>query len=232
MIPLKDDIPSSGFPFITVGLILINSLVFLFQISLGKNVQSFVAAFGAVPFEITHFVDIPPLVSFPTFLTIFSSMFIHGGILHFGGNMLYLWIFGDNVEDAMGSFQFLIFYVLCGIIASLAHIAVDPNSVTPMIGASGAISGVLGAYLLLYPRAKVLTLIMVFYFIRIVKLPALILLSFWIMFQFLSGALSLTVKAGHAGVAWFAHIGGFFAGMFFVSIFKKKRVRLGLFHWR
>ncbi|MBN2372987.1 rhomboid family intramembrane serine protease [bacterium] len=230
MIPLKDDIPSSSFPFITVGILIINSLVFLFQISLGKHAEGFVAAYGAIPFEITNFADIPPLVPFPTFLTIFSSMFMHGGILHFVGNMLYLWIFGDNVEDAMGKFRFLIFYILCGAFASLAHMAVNPNSMTPMIGASGAISGVLGAYMLLYPRARVLTLITFFYFIRIVKLPALVLLSFWIFIQFMSGTLSLAGGAGHGGVAWFAHIGGFFAGMFLVSIFKKKRVRLGLFN--
>lgn len=143
--------------------------------------------------------------------------------------MLYLWVFGDNVEDAMGSFRFLIFYLLCGVIASLAHISSEPNSLIPMVGASGAISGILGAYLLLYPKAKVLTLIIFFYFIRIIKLPALFVLSFWIVFQLISGTLSLSNKPGHGGVAWFAHIGGFFAGMILISAFKKKRIQLGLF---
>ena len=146
--------------------------------------------------------------------------------------MLYLWVFGDNVEDAMGSFRFLIFYLLCGVIASLTHISTETNSLLPMIGASGAISGVLGAYLLLYPRAKVVTLIIFFYFIRIIKLPALVVLSFWIVFQLLSGTLSLSVEASYGGVAWFAHIGGFFAGVFLIPIFKKKKIRLGLFHLR
>lgn len=232
MLPLKDDIPSQGFPYVTFGLIIINSLVFIFQISLGRDVRGFVAAFGATPFEISHHVDIPPLIYFPVSLTLLTSMFLHGGLLHIGGNMLYLWIFGDNVEDAMGSLRFLIFYLLCGLIAGISHIATDPNSMTPMIGASGAISGVLGAYLLLYPRARVLTLIVFFYFIRIIKLPAIVLLSFWIVFQILSGTLSLSSRAGQGGVAWFAHIGGFFVGAFLVAIFKKKRVRLGLFHRR
>jgi len=174
----------------------------------------------------------PPKIYFPVPLTLFTSMFLHGGILHIGGNMLYLWIFGDNVEDAMGGVRFLIFYLLCGVIAAMTHIALDPNSLTPMIGASGAISGVLGAYLLLYPRAKVLTLITFFYFIRIIKLPALFILSFWIVIQLLSGTLSMSVNTNHGGVAWFAHIGGFFAGVFLVYIFKKKRIRLGLFYLR
>ena len=232
MLPLKDDIPSRNFPYVTVGLIVINSLVFFFQISLGKDVRGFVAAFGATPFEISHHMDIPPLVFFPVSLTLLTSMFLHGGFLHVGGNMLYLWIFGDNVEDAMGSLRFLIFYLLCGLIAAISHIVTDPNSMTPMIGASGAISGVLGAYLLLYPRARVLTLIVFFYFIRIVKLPAIFLLSFWIVFQILSGTLSLGSRSAQGGVAWFAHIGGFFVGVILVTIFKKKRVRLGLFHRR
>jgi membrane associated rhomboid family serine protease len=199
---------------------------------LGRNAQNFVTAFGATPFEITNQIDIPPLVHFPVFFTLFTSMFLHGGFFHIGGNMLYLWIFGDNVEDAMGSFRFLIFYLLCGVIAAITHIALEPNSLIPMIGASGAISGVLGAYLLLYPRAKVLTLITFFYFIRIIKLPALFVLSFWIVLQLLSGTLSLSVRASHAGVAWFAHIGGFFAGVILVSAFKKKRIHLGIFHMR
>lgn len=228
MIPLKDDIPSSGFPYITIGLIALNIFIFIFQLSLGKNAQGFVSALGATPFEITHHIDIPPLVFFPVFFTIFTSMFLHGSILHVSGNMLYLWIFGDNVEDAMGSLRFLVFYILCGVIAAITHIAIHPDSTSPMIGASGAISGVLGAYLLLYPYANVLTLIIIFYFIKIVKLPALILISLWIAFQFLTGALSLAEKgAGHSGVAWFAHIGGFFAGLILINFFKKKRVRLG-----
>jgi membrane associated rhomboid family serine protease len=199
---------------------------------LGRNSQNFVTAYGAIPFEITNQTDIHPIVHFPVFFTLFTSMFLHGGFLHIGGNLLYLWVFGDNVEDAMGSFRFLIFYLLCGVIASLTHISMEPNSLIPMIGASGAISGVLGAYLLLYPRAKVITLIIFFYFIRIIKLPALFVLSFWIVFQLLSGTLSLSDKAGYGGVAWFAHIGGFLAGVILVSAFKKKSIHLGLFRLR
>jgi len=228
LLPLKDDIPSEGFPYVTAGLILLNALIFILPVSMGKNAQTFVTAFGATPYELTRHVDIPPLIQMPVFLTLFTSMFLHGGILHIGGNMLYLWIFGDNVEDAMGSVRFMIFYILCGVIAALAHIAIYPESTTPMVGASGAISGVLGAYLLLYPHARVLTLIVLFYFIRIVKLPALIILGFWIILQLLSGTMSLGSQMGQGGVAWFAHVGGFFAGIALVAIFKKKRVRFGI----
>ncbi|MGA1795060.1 MAG: rhomboid family intramembrane serine protease [bacterium] len=228
MLPLKDDIPSQGFPYVTVGLILVNSLIFILQVSMGSNARTFVTAFGATPFELTRHVDIPPRIPIPVSLTLVTSMFLHGGFFHIGGNMLYLWIFGDNVEDAMGSVRFMIFYLLCGVIASLTHVAIQPQATTPMVGASGAISGVLGAYLLLYPHARVITLIMFFYFIRIVKLSALFVLGFWIVLQLLSGTMSLGREMGRGGVAWFAHIGGFFAGMLLVAIFKKKRVRFGI----
>ncbi len=226
MIPLKDDIPSSGFPVVTLTIIAINIFIFVVQLSLGRNAPGFIAAFGATPYEISHFIDLPPYAPFPIVLTLLTSMFMHGGILHILGNMLYLWIFGDNVEDAMGSIKFLIFYLLCGIIAASTHIAIEPKSMVPMIGASGAISGVLGAYLLLYPRANIYTLITFLYFIKIVKLPSVIVLTIWIFFQLLSGSASIGTKAGHGGVAWFAHIGGFFAGLLLVNLFKKKKVRL------
>jgi len=231
LIPLKDDIPSNSFPIATVSLIIINAIVFLFQLSLGSRAQIFIYRFGAIPFELTHLKDIPPYVPIPLPLTLLTSMFMHGSILHILSNMLYLWIFGDNVEDVMGKFRFLMFYLICGFCAAAAHIVIEPSSKVPMVGASGAISGVLGAYLLLFPRANVYTLIVFFYFVQIIKLPALLLLTLWIGFQFLSGTASVAGRGAHGGVAWFAHIGGFFAGIVLVNFFRKRKKRGGAV-WR
>ena len=149
-------------------------------------------------------------------LTLFSAMFIHGGLLHVAGNMLYLWIFGDNIEDRLGHVRFAVFYVLTGLIASIAHVITVPDSTIPMIGASGAVAGILGAYFLLYPRAHVLTLIFFFFFVDIVRIPALIFLGLWFVFQILSSG------AG-GGIAWYAHIGGFVGGVLLVKLFEKRR---------
>lgn len=226
MIPIKDDIPSTSFPVVTVSIIGLNCAGFFYQILLGAQGERLVSVFGIIPYELTHFKDIPPYTPIPLPLTILTSMFLHGGLAHLFGNMIYLWIFGDNVEDSMGHVRFVVFYLLCGLAAAVTQIMVSPSSTIPMIGASGAISGVLGAYLLLYPHAKVLTLIFLGFFIETVRIPASLLLTFWIIVQFLSGAFSLASRSG--GVAWFAHIGGFIMGILLISSFKKPHKRLGI----
>ncbi|MEK7803380.1 MAG: rhomboid family intramembrane serine protease [Deltaproteobacteria bacterium] len=217
MIPLKDDNPKSTFPFVTIFIITANILVYIYQLTLGtKTVESFILSAGAIPYEITHFVDTAPVDLIRPPLTLFSAMFIHGGLLHVAGNMLYLWIFGDNIEDRLGHVRFAVFYVLTGLIASIAHVITVPDSTIPMIGASGAVAGILGAYFLLYPRAHVLTLIFFFFFVDIVRIPALIFLGLWFVFQILSSG------AG-GGIAWYAHIGGFVGGVLLVKLFEKRR---------
>ena len=220
MFPIWDDVPTKKFPLITVVLIVLNSIVFLYQASLGEKFTEFIYSMGLLPFEITHHIDLLPSGPSPIYLTIFSSMFMHGSIVHLLGNMLFLWIFGNNVEDYLGRKKFVIFYLFCGIAAALTQIISNPDSQVPMVGASGAIAGVLGAYLLLYPRAKVTTVIIFGFFIRLIKIPAVVVLSFWIIYQFLYGISSLAVKAGEGGVAWFAHIGGFICGVIIIKLFK------------
>ncbi|TKJ28923.1 rhomboid family intramembrane serine protease [bacterium (candidate division B38) B3_B38] len=216
MIPLKDENPSFSFPMLTVGLIGANIMVFIYQLSLGEGLPLFIYRMGLVPYEFIHMTDLPPVTSIPIPLTLLTSIFLHGGLLHLAGNMLYLWIFGDNVEDSMGHLRFLIFYILCGTFASLLHILVNTDSKVPTIGASGAISGVLGAYLVLYPRARVVTLLFFFYLIRIVRLPAMFFLGVWFLWQLMSAGL------GGGGVAWFAHIGGFAGGVALVKLFARR----------
>ena len=225
MIPLKDENPSFSFPMLTVGIIGANIMVFIYQLSLGEGLPLFIYRMGLVPYEFIHMTDLPPATSIPIPLTLLTSIFLHGGLLHLAGNMLYLWIFGDNVEDSMGHLRFLIFYVLCGAIASLLHILVNTDSKVPTIGASGAISGVLGAYLVLYPRARVVTLLFFFYLIRIVRLPAMFFLGVWFLWQLMSAGL------GGGGVAWFAHIGGFAGGVALVKLFvRRQHPRLEVVH--
>jgi len=214
-IPLKDDNPTLKFPYITIFLIVINVIVFIYQFSLGIGAERFIFRMGAVPYEITHFTDRPPYSPFPVQLSIFTSMFIHGDILHLLGNMLYLWIFGNNIEDSVGHFRFVIFYLLCGTAASFTHIILNINSLIPMVGASGAIAGILGAYLMLYPRARVLVLIWLLFFIRTVWIPSIIVLGLWFILQIYSAGLE------GSGVAWFAHIGGFAAGFILIKFFEK-----------
>ncbi|MBI5286001.1 MAG: rhomboid family intramembrane serine protease [Deltaproteobacteria bacterium] len=216
MIPLKDDNPTYSFPFVTILLIATNTAVFFYQLSLGLGVEGFILRTAAIPYEITHLVDLQPIAFLPPPLTLLTAMFVHGGLLHLGGNMLYLWIFGDNIEDKLGHFRFIIFYLVTGLIANITHILLYPNSTTPMIGASGAIAGILGAYLLLCPWAHVRTLVFFFFFIQVVRIPALIFLGFWFLYQIMSSG------AG-GGIAWYAHIGGFLGGVMLVKFFEKKR---------
>jgi rhomboid family protein len=223
--PLKDDIPTRTTPFITVGLIVLNVLVFLYQISLQgegsleglRASRDFILEFGLVPCRLTGACS-PDSWLLPPALTVLTSMFLHGGLLHIGGNMLYLWIFGNNVEDTLGHARFTMFYLASGAIAAAAQTALSAGSSVPMIGASGAVSGVLGAYLLLFPRANVLTLIIFGFFVRIVRVPAIFILGLWFVVQFVSGLLTFgaaTARGEPLGgeTAWFAHLGGFLAGM-------------------
>ena len=220
MFPLWDDLPNKKFPLITVAIIVLNTIVYLYEASLGEKFTQFTYAMGLIPFEITHHTDLLPTGPSIIYLTIFTSMFMHGSIIHLLGNMLFLWIFGNNVEEYLGKVNFIIFYLVCGLSAAFTQIFFNPNSTMPMVGASGAIAGVLGAYLLLYPRARVTTVIIFGFFIRLIKIPAVVVLSFWIIYQFLYGISSLAVKTGEGGVAWFAHIGGFIGGIILIKLFK------------
>lgn len=211
MIPLRDVIPSRTTPFVTFILLAINTFVFVYQLMLGEAVEEFVLYFALVPAAFS-------------WLTLVTSMFLHGGVLHFGGNMLYLWIFGDNVEDRMGHGRFLVFYLLCGAAAALAQTAFEPDSVVPMLGASGAIAGVMGAYLVLYPRSRVVTLLPFIIFFHVVEIPAIFFLGLWFLMQLLSGVGSIAGAAGGApagGIAFWAHIAGFVAGVSGVLVFRR-----------
>ena len=221
MLPLRDVNPTRQFPIMTVILIAINVLVFIYELILGPQLEGFVQSWAIIPYEITHGVDLPPASIQPIYLTLITAMFLHGGFVHIAGNMLFLWIFGNNIEDAMGSLRFLVFYLLCGLAAAFAQIAVGPNSDVPNIGASGAIAGVLGAYLLLFPRAEVQTLVFLGFFVRLVRLPALLFLGLWFVLQLFSGVAGLGMEAT-GGVAWFAHIGGFIAGIVLINLFRRR----------
>ena len=225
MIPLRDDNPTTIKPLVTIVLIALCSLIFLWQISLGaRGFEAAVLSLGVIPATLLGSARLPPeLALAPPALTVFTSMFLHGGWMHLIGNMLYLWIFGNNVEDAMGHGRFVFFYLLCGIAAVFAQTLPNPESTIPMIGASGAISGVLGAYLLLYPHARVLVLIPFGFYTRLVRLPAMAVLGFWFVLQIVSSAFA-DPRAG--GVAFGAHIGGFVAGMVLLLLFKRRHVRL------
>lgn len=215
-IPLKDENPTRRFPIITIFIIALNTAIFLWQIFSPAGLEAHILRLGAIPYEITHFRSLDPEVRVPPWLTLITAMFVHGSLFHLLGNMLYLWIFGNNVEDYLGSIRFIFFYLICGLAASLSHIVTHPTSRIPMVGASGAIAGVLGAYFVLYPGAKVLTLMFFFFFIRIIAVPAGFFLGFWFLMQILNVGLG-------GGVAWYAHIGGFLAGLLLVRVQPKRR---------
>jgi len=209
VIPIGDEIRSRRAPVITYVLIAVNVLAFLYELFLGEQLDAFLMAFGAVPSYITSPATHPLAV-----LTLLSSMFLHGGWMHLIGNMLYLGIFGDNVEDALGSLGYLVFYVAAGLVAGLAQVAMLPDGLVPAIGASGAIAGVLAVYLVLYPTAPVRVLIPGYFFMRVARVPAALVLGLWFVLQLFNGFLSLgTVTMATGGVAWFAHIGGFMGGL-------------------
>jgi membrane associated rhomboid family serine protease len=248
LLPIKDDIPTRRFPALTVAIILINVVVFFaFQ---GATISSGGASvsdqktveYAAIPYEIAHpgqhcvykanvvacgtdrelrragFKPDQP----PTWVTIFTAMFMHGGLLHLAGNMLFLWIFGNNIEDSMNPFAFVVFYLAGGVVATLSQVALDTNSTVPTLGASGAIAAVLGGYAVLYPRARVVTLVIIIFFVTLVRLPALVVLGVWFLFQLIDlGA--QPIGGGGGGVAYLAHIGGFLFGMATIRLFATRR---------
>jgi membrane associated rhomboid family serine protease len=217
MIPLRDIIPSRTTPTVTIALIVVNVLVFLYELTLGRAVEDFTLYFGLVPAAFS-------------WVAVFTSMFLHGGLFHVAGNMLYLWIFGDNVEDRMGHGRFLVFYLLCGTAAALAQTIAAPDSVVPMVGASGAIAGVMGAYFVLYPKSRIVTLVPLFFFFQIIEVPAIFFLGIWFLMQFLSGVGSI-VSAAQGGVAFWAHVAGFVAGISGVVVFRRpERERVEWWH--
>jgi membrane associated rhomboid family serine protease len=234
VIPLKDDVTARRFPFVNLALIGLNLAAFIFEVRLGPyRLDRFMDRAAVMPVLYTGAdhalspVD-AVLTSFDPDLgrRVLVSMFLHGGWAHLLGNMLYLWIFGDNVEDRLGHLKYLVFYLLCGWTASYAHIWSQPVSSVPSIGASGAIAGVLGAYITLYPRARVVTLLPLGFFSQLVQLPAFLFLGLWFLQQALLGAFDLVAPAGRAGgIAWWAHIGGFAAGFVLVWLFRKPRRR-------
>jgi len=220
VLPLRDFIPTRRFPVLTVGIIIVNIIVFAYELlaEASGTLERTFYTMGVVPFNVTH--NFGPAVA----LSFLTAMFLHGGPMHIASNMLYLWIFGNNVEDNMGRGRFLIFYLITGIIASCAQVFANPNSRLPTIGASGAIAGVLGAYMVLFPHARIQTLLFLGYFARLTQLPALLVLGFWFVLQLFNGLMALGV-AQVGGVAWFAHIGGFVAGLLLVRLFTLGRRR-------
>jgi membrane associated rhomboid family serine protease len=224
MIPIRDENPTHNVPIITYLLIALNIIIFVFQIMLGSSNEQFIYQFALIPAEVTT------TLSLDSIYNIFTSMFMHAGFVHLGGNMLYLWIFGDNVEDRLGSGRYLFFYIIGGTIASLAHIISDPGSQIPTVGASGAIAAVLGAYLVLFPKQKVLTLIPLGFWLRMTMLPASIVLGGWFLFQLLQVMLSLG-DPSIGGVAFWAHIGGFVSGVLLGQLFKIPEAEYPAHRW-
>lgn len=223
MIPLRDKNPTRLIPFVNVGIIVANVIVFGYELSRGNQIDEFIKQYAVIPTDIVASVTGQHLALRPLG-GLFTSMFLHAGWLHLGGNMLYLWVFGDNIEDKLGHGRYVLFYLLCGLVSSGLYIYVDPHSAVPTIGASGAISGVLGAYLLLFPKARVLTVIPIFIFLQFIEMPAILVLGLWFVLQFFSGLASIgdqTTASG--GIAWWAHIGGFVAGLILILPMRKFR---------
>lgn len=224
MIPLYDNVHARSFSIVNWALIAANVAIFLIEVALGADAEGLVAALGVVPARLLAHPG-PDQIA-----TLFTSMFLHGGWSHLLSNMLALYIFGDNVEDRMGGGRYLAFYLLCGLAAALTHVFFNPDSPVPTIGASGAISGVLGAYLILYPTARVITLIPIFFLPWLVEVPALVYLGVWFLSQLLNGALAIIMDAqGFGGVAWWAHAGGFVAGIVLVGLFIQRRYQRRLY---
>lgn len=222
MFPLKDDIPSQRFPVVTLWLIIVNALCFVYQLSLGQELEAFVMAHGFVPARFAA-EQAETGIFLAGSIPIFSAMFLHGGLLHVFANLWMLWIFGDNVEDRMGHGRYLLFYLLCGVGAAFAQFWSNPRAQVPMIGASGAIAGVLGAYVFLFPRARILTFVPIFILFYLVEIPAYFFIGFWFLLQFLQGAVQQVAMARPAegGVAWWAHVGGFVTGVLLLYFFKR-----------
>ena len=210
MIPLRDTIPSVRVPVCNYAIIVVNVLVFAYEVSLGGRAEAFLFAWGLVPRDFT-------------FVTLVTSMFLHGGFLHLFGNMLFLYIFGDNVEDRLGHLRYVVFYLLCGMAAGAAQAITNPASGMPMVGASGAIAGVSGAYFLFFPTSRVVTLVPIFLFLQVVEIPAVFFLLTWFLWQLLSGVATLGTRSAMGGVAFWAHVGGFIAGMVLGPVLRARR---------
>ena len=223
MIPLRDRNPSGVFPTVTLSLIVANVAVFLYEVHLGPGVLTFFKHHALIPADVVSSVRYHAINLSDTVEPFFTSMFLHGGWLHLILNMWFLWIFGDNVEDTLGAFRYLLFYFLCGLGAALAQFAVQPQSTVPMLGASGAIAGVLGAYLVLFPGARVLTLVPVFFFLQVLEIPAVVILGYWFLLQILSGAIESSGPM-RGGVAYMAHIGGFLVGAVLILLMRPRKV--------
>lgn len=228
MIPLRDNIPRRTIPFVTRLLVVANVAVFVLELLQGDRLDAFVDAFSFVPARLFHPGLFPGWTAGSSVVTIFTAMFLHGGFLHLAGNMLFLWIFGDNVEDALGHGRFLLFYLACGASATLLQAFLSPVSTIPNLGASGAIAGVLGAYFVLYPRARVVTIVPLFFLFPLVEIPAGLYLLGWFLMQFWMGSSQLASVgrggAGQGGVAFWAHVGGFVAGVAWVLLVRARRM--------
>ena len=226
MLPLRDENPTVRTPFLTVAIMVVCVVVFLLQLAAGQEGQSEVIyRFGLIPSVFFGDASLPEgLAGFPPVLTLFTSMFLHGGWLHLGGNMLFLWIFGNNIEDVLGHAKFLIFYTLSGVGAGFAQMLVDTSSQVPMVGASGAIAGILAAYMVLFPRARILTLVWLGFFVTTVRIAAIWFLGIWLGLQWLN---ALTTTADGSGVAWWAHLGGFGAGLILLFLLKPPKYLFG-----
>ena len=227
MLPIQDSVPSRSVPVVTRALVLINVLVFFFELMLSRHgLEQLFYLFGIVPARITH-PDWAADIGFPagTYWTILTHQFLHGGWLHLFANMWTLWIFGDNVEDRMGSLRFLIFYLICGSVAALTQVLTNPDSTIPSVGASGAIAGVLGAYLLFFPTARLVVLLPIFFYPFFFEVPAVLYLFVWFLIQLFSGVAALAGPQEVGGIAWWAHVGGFVSGMLLCRLFVRRRRR-------
>jgi membrane associated rhomboid family serine protease len=234
MIPIRDDVPNTTTPWVNYFLIALNTLVFLFEVALAPNARNeFIYQFGVVPSHTTAWIAGAHRIPMEAaFLPLLTSMFLHGGWFHIIGNMWFLWIFGDNVEDHLGHGRYLLMYLLSGVAGSLLHIAFNPASTAPSVGASGAIAGVMGAYFVLYPRARVLTLVP-FFFVFFLWLPAWVMLGYWFVVQFLAGAATAVAysQQSSGGVAVWAHVGGFCSGLLMIKLFRSRPRRYQYMTW-
>ena len=219
MIPYKDDNPIHIIPVSTIMIISLNILVFIMQLMSGEDSKNIVYSYGAIPHNLISFESNQPI---PPALTILTSMFMHGGAFHLAWNMLYFWIFGNNIEERLGHLRFIVFYLFCGVVAAFSHALLSPGSTVPMIGASGAVAGMLGAYILLFPMARIRTIVFLGFYVTVIKIPALIVIGFWAIIQVVSGLVSQG-NAAQGGIAFFAHVGGFVAGLSTIKLWQPRR---------
>jgi membrane associated rhomboid family serine protease len=226
LIPLRDTIPSLRFPFVNYAIMALCAVAWLVELGAGAELEPLIRHYGLIPRRVLTLAERAGPFQSALYLPFVSSMFLHGGWMHFAGNMLYLWIFGDNVEDRLGHARYVLFYLLGGVLAGVAHVAASPDSVVPTIGASGAIAAVMGAYFVLYPRARIISLVVLIFWVQVVSIPAFFYLAFWFALQLLSGTLELGgASAAEGGVAWWAHAGGFAFGMSCVWLLLQPRRR-------